>query len=89
MSNHYSWGGWRAKRARLAVFAWYGDVCWLCGRAGADSVDHVIPLSWGGSDDLVNLRPAHLRCNQRRGNATRHARREPVDHGDNTTTREW
>lgn len=46
----------------------YGDVCWLCGRPGATSKDHVIPYSLGGTDDLENMRPAHLRCNKRRGN---------------------
>lgn len=46
----------------------YGDVCWLCGRPGATTKDHVIPYSLGGSDDLENLRPAHGTCNKRRGN---------------------
>lgn len=30
--------------------------------------DHVIPVSVGGADDLMNLRPAHKICNERRGN---------------------
>jgi 5-methylcytosine-specific restriction endonuclease McrA len=43
--------------------------CWLCGHDGADSVDHVIPLSRGGARlDPANLRPAHSRCNSKRGN---------------------
>jgi 5-methylcytosine-specific restriction protein A len=48
---------WESKRR--ATFARFGDVCWLCGRPGADTVDHVTPLSLGGTSDLDNLRPAH------------------------------
>ena len=42
-------------------------ICWLCGRPGADTVDHVIPRALGGPDTLDNLRAAHRVCNSRRG----------------------
>jgi hypothetical protein len=32
------------------------------------SVDHVIPISWGGSDTLSNVQLAHLVCNLKKGN---------------------
>lgn len=32
------------------------------------SIDHVVPRSKGGTDDLANLRLAHWGCNQTRGN---------------------
>lgn len=32
------------------------------------TVDHVIPVSLGGGNNLKNLRPAHASCNERRGN---------------------
>jgi len=32
------------------------------------SVDHIIPVSQGGTDDPANLRLAHLGCNMRRSN---------------------
>ena len=58
-------------RGRLVdlTFATYGRTCWICGRPGATTVDHVVPRSLGGTDTLGNLRPAHSRCNTVRGNA--------------------
>jgi len=35
---------------------------------GSASLDHVIPVSRGGSGELANLRLAHLHCNTSRGN---------------------
>ncbi|WP_078569258.1 HNH endonuclease [Streptomyces sp. NTK 937] len=32
------------------------------------SVDHVVPLSRGGSHTMANVMTAHLRCNLRKGN---------------------
>lgn len=61
------WGGRRAQRLRRLVLDVYGDVCHLCGRRGADTADHLVPRSRGGTDTLDNLRPAHFRCNARRG----------------------
>ena len=50
-----------------------GYRCGLCGKkvdmrlrypkAGAPSIDHVIPLSLGGGNDLANLQLTHLGCN--------------------------
>jgi hypothetical protein len=58
-----------------------GWMCHLCGgnidralhsqgwlNPDGASVDHVIPLSKGGSNDPANLKAAHLSCNVRRGN---------------------
>jgi 5-methylcytosine-specific restriction endonuclease McrA len=46
---------------RKKVFSHYGDICWLCGQEGADTIDHVIMVSQGGSNTIENLRPAHGR----------------------------
>ena len=32
------------------------------------TLDHVIPVTEGGTNDLWNLRLAHMRCNRSRGN---------------------
>lgn len=54
----------------------YGESCHICSevidlslprtsRFGL-TIDHVIPLSKGGSDEMENLRPAHWICNNRK-----------------------
>jgi len=60
------------------VLEMYGPVCHICGTnidlnsprlSGVDGwekglhIDHVIPLSKGGTDTLDNVRPAHGSCN--------------------------
>lgn len=42
-------------------------MCWLCGVMGADTIDHVVPLTRGGDNEPSNLRPAHRACNSRKG----------------------
>ena len=44
-----------------------GQPCYYCGDA-AESVDHLIPRSKGGSSAISNLVPACNRCNQMKGN---------------------
>ena len=62
----------RKDTLRNQMISLYGRSCWLCGRGIADgdvvSVDHVRPLSEDGSNKIHNLRPAHERCNRKRGN---------------------
>ena len=67
------------KPSRLAadeVVRTYGSNCHICQQPIDPSlprtsklgltVDHVIPLSKGGSDTIDNLRPAHWSCNNRK-----------------------
>jgi 5-methylcytosine-specific restriction endonuclease McrA len=49
----------------LAV-AWFGGKCLACG-APVVTVDHVVPLSRGGSNSILNLQPLCLVCNNRKG----------------------
>jgi len=49
------------------VLARDGEVCHLCHQAGATSVDHIVPVAMGGTNDLANLAAAHLGCNSSKG----------------------
>jgi 5-methylcytosine-specific restriction endonuclease McrA len=44
-------------------------ICWRCGLDGATTADHVIPRARGGSNAVLNLRPAHEHCNYAAGGA--------------------
>jgi 5-methylcytosine-specific restriction endonuclease McrA len=59
------------RRLRRQVIARDGLVCWLCQDPIASesdvTLDHVDPQANGGHHKLENLRPAHLFCNQQRG----------------------
>lgn len=53
---------WRALVKRVVVRD--QGVCWLCGKPGATTGDHVVPLSKGGARlDPSNVRAAHHACN--------------------------
>ena len=54
-----------------AIYERDGWRCQLCGllvRRGTESLDHIVPLSFGGRHDTSNLQLAHRTCNQRRSN---------------------
>lgn len=48
--------------------------CVLCGKLITSvkelSVEHIKPISRGGSDDDTNLYPSHKKCNFEKGNMT-------------------
>lgn len=60
------------------VFEWDGYRCHLCGKKTdptkraphpkSPTIDHVIPLSKGGTHEPLNCRTAHFRCNASKGN---------------------
>ena len=60
----------------------YGTCCYLCDKeidltaprqSGAEGwetslhIDHLVPISKGGSDSLDNVRPTHGQCNLKKG----------------------
>ena len=54
---------------RRAVFA-KSSTCAICGKPideGTFNIDHIVPLSKGGTNDLDNLRPVHEECNKLKG----------------------
>lgn len=48
----------------------YGHMCLCCGKAAKLTPDHVVPLVKGGSNDISNIQPLCLPCNQRKGTKT-------------------
>ena len=52
---------------RAFVIAENFGVCHICGGDYASDVDHIVPVAWGGSDNLANLAPAHTSCNSSKG----------------------
>lgn len=67
----------RIKRMRPMLLARSGGRCGICGlvidlslkspHPLSLTIDHIHPLSAGGSDDLANLWPAHRLCNEEKG----------------------
>lgn len=56
---------------RVAVLERDGLVCGLCGgdvEPDEVHIDHILPRSLGGPDDLDNLQVSHALCNMRKGN---------------------
>lgn len=50
-----------------------GYICGICGQPvdpAEATIDHIIPLSRGGTDARENLMCAHRRCNELKGNLT-------------------
>jgi 5-methylcytosine-specific restriction endonuclease McrA len=75
---------WQRRKAR--IIRRDSGICHLCGQPGADTADHLIPWSQGGSDHDTNLAAAHIRCNQRRGTRTIEQARLELN---TTTTQGW
>lgn len=41
----------------------YGNKCLACGSFGDMTIDHIVPLSCGGSNSIDNIQPLCLACN--------------------------
>lgn len=58
---------YRTRQVKKMLSGW-GHICVICGNPFRDNhcitVDHVIPRSKGGLNDVDNKAPAHWRCNQ-------------------------
>jgi 5-methylcytosine-specific restriction endonuclease McrA len=65
--------GHYTERQLQARIDFYGRRCYLCGcdwdtlSSWDKTIEHVIPLSQGGTNWPANLRPACRACNQRKG----------------------
>jgi 5-methylcytosine-specific restriction endonuclease McrA len=66
-----------AQRGNLREFLYLRDKgrCGICGDpvkiySSKVQLDHIVPLSHGGSEETDNLQLAHAYCNQRKGSRT-------------------
>lgn len=64
-AGHYRRSGWQWSRLREQVLFRDGSRCYLCG-GFAGGVDHVVPVSQGGSDDPGNLAAVCDTCHGRK-----------------------
>ena len=48
-------------------FAQYGNKCAHCGSAEHITVDHIVPISRGGTNHIDNIQPLCKSCNSRKG----------------------
>lgn len=55
-------------RVKQKVFNRYGDKCIKCGSSKRMTIDHIIPISKGGTNDESNLQPMCFDCNTEKGN---------------------
>ena len=64
--------GLRSRKVALSYLAdrdnWTCGICHRRVRPGQESIDHIVPLSKGGSHELSNVQLAHRRCNYQKGN---------------------
>ncbi len=60
-----------SQRVRRSLSRTYGNQCWRCQQPFPEkelTIDHLIPQSLFGSNNLVNLRFSCKPCNRKRGN---------------------
>lgn len=54
------------KSVRKSVFDKYGEICLACGATENITIDHVIPVSKGGRNDISNYQPLCKSCNSKK-----------------------
>ena len=64
-ARQYDATGYASPEAIEARMSFYGYRCYMC-RGAFDQIEHVIPLSRGGTNWPANLRPACRSCNARK-----------------------
>jgi 5-methylcytosine-specific restriction endonuclease McrA len=57
----------KAHKKKKQIIKLYGKWCYICHDKIGNTIDHVIPISKGGTNDISNLRPACYQCNYEKG----------------------
>ncbi len=57
----------KQKKVKDYVFGKYGEKCRKCGSESKITIDHIIPISKEGKDELSNLQPLCASCNSSKG----------------------
>ncbi|MDE0091236.1 MAG: HNH endonuclease [Thaumarchaeota archaeon] len=55
---------WRALRIKFDMFGW---ICLRCGATDNIEIDHITPITKGGTGDIKNLQPLCRPCNLKKG----------------------
>lgn len=63
-------GGSHTLQQRLEKFESLGNVCFYCKKERKLTIDHDLPLSRGGTDDIKNILPCCRPCNSKKHNMT-------------------
>ena len=63
----------KADRREIKRELWQkSKLCGICGKQlpsrEASTIDHIMPISLGGTDEISNLQLAHSKCNNVKGN---------------------
>lgn len=70
-------GGRHTAQEWQALCAQYKGRCAACGKKRPLTKDHVVPVYFGGSDDISNLQPLCKYCNSKKGTRTIDYRKHP------------
>lgn len=68
-ARHKRRGAPYTDEAKKWIASLVDPVCFYCGRIGTE-IDHMTPISRGGTGERANLVPCCRRCNSRKGNQT-------------------
>lgn len=63
----------------LALCAYYDHTCLGCNEKKPLTVDHIVPLSRGGSNDISNIQPLCINCNCEKGTDIIDYRKKKLD----------
>jgi 5-methylcytosine-specific restriction protein A len=84
-TGHERTGTSEWQRTRKRILNRDGRICYVCGKPGADTVDHIVPVAQGGSEADSNLssihdKPCHRTKTTREGHAAMREIRQKAKH---------